>query len=86
MYAVIGTPGSVHHKWAKFEVESHGSAVACKQAALNWLERASEKLAQDHPAAFPQPTCVITNKEARKVRYQDGTRVYEDSFLDCHIP
>lgn len=45
--------------------------------ARAWLESASEDLRAIHPAAWPQPTRLISDREALKIRYRDGNRVYD---------
>jgi hypothetical protein len=76
MFAIIGLPGSVHHRYRWF----HRSERA---EAETWLQSASDDLAAIHPAAHPQPTRLISDRDASRERYRDGTRIYhqEDSSV-----
>ena len=67
MIATIGLPGGAHHRWTRVKTR--------KEAAI-WLEKAQDRLEARNRAAHPQPTCVLTEKEAARVRWQDGSKVY----------
>ena len=67
MIATIGLPGGAHHRWTRVKTR--------KEAAI-WLEKADDLLQAKHPAAHPQPTFTVTEREAARTRYQDGTAVY----------
>ena len=70
MIAVIGLPGSVHHKWARFHD---------KKRAEEWLDLHSREISRrglGHP-----PTDILSEKRAARVRFRDGTKVYPVSDL-----
>lgn len=70
MVAVIGVPGSKYHAWATFR------GPGARRRAEEWLREQLELLAREYPAAYPQPTRILSDKEAAKIRYADGRRVY----------
>jgi len=73
MIATIGLPGGAHHRWTRVKTR--------KEAAI-WLEKADDLLQAKHPAAHPQPTFTVTEREAARTRYQDGTAVYPKAELE----
>lgn len=67
MIAVFGIPGSVHHRYYRVATHKEGAA---------WLEYRRRIFAEEHPAAIGQPEAILTEHEAARRRYADGTRVY----------
>ena len=77
MIAIIGLPGSMQHSWESFHIAQHGGSVKAAQVAAGaWLDAADLTLQEEHPAAHPQPLEVLSNRDAAKVRWIDGSRVY----------
>lgn len=70
MIAIIGVPGSKHHRWAAFR------GPGARRRAEEWLQEQLRLLAEQHPAAYPQPVRILSDREAARVRYADGRRVY----------
>ena len=69
MVAVIGYPGESRHMWERFD---------SKKDALEWLQLTSRSLYEENPV---WPTAIssqriLSEKEASKVRYRDGTKCY----------
>lgn len=68
MIAVVGIPGSVHHKWHRF-----GKRAIAEQWALDVWRRTVER----HPELGSSlPSDILSDRSAARVRYQDGTPVY----------
>lgn len=65
----INLPGSAHHQYF------FGTKAEC----LAWLEEKTKKATclQDY-----YPSSFLTNKEANKVRYRDGNKVYKYKSSD----
>lgn len=82
MVAIIGYPGSSHHRWERF---------SDKKEALDWLEKTGREM-YERMGGWPDALSsqrVISEKEAAKCYYRDGSKIYpkdEDrsySFADC---
>ena len=67
MIAVVGIPGSAHHEYLR---------VRTRREGINWAGRRESAIRDRNPAVGSLPTYVLTEKEAMRVRYQDGHRVY----------
>ena len=67
MIAVVGIPGSMHHDWRRVNTRREG---------MTWAARRESAIRDRIPAVGSLPTYVLTEKEARRVRYLDGHRVY----------
>lgn len=68
MVGIVGLPGSVHHRWQHF---------ASKRDAVAWVEEQWRRTRERNPALGTLETAVISDREARKRRWQDGRRIYE---------
>lgn len=69
MYAVVGIPGSRFHTHRHFARGERGLAE-------EWLDVTARAIRERNPALGTLPTQLISDREAGRVRYQDGTRVY----------
>ena len=67
----------MHHAYEHLPA-TRQTAHKVKQEALDWLEEYSATFMETHPAAWPQPCCIISDKEAQSIRYRDGRKVYSD--------
>ena len=67
MIAIIGLPGSRHHNWERF-----GTRAECEK----WIEDFGREYFAVETAAYPQPTRIMSEKDAAKIRYRDGRRCY----------
>lgn len=63
MVAVISIPGASDHRWERFHSRKDAQAWIDKE----WDNRGHHTWPGDR---------ILTEKEASKIRYQDGTRVY----------
>lgn len=77
MYAVIGYPGAQDHKYY------HGS----RKDAADWLKKTCDKIRASGVRVERISTSrLLSDKEAAKVRYQDGTKVYSfDDSENCAV-
>lgn len=69
MVATTNLPGSSHFRYF----------VGTKTECEAWLEKREEECKRLHQGAWfsvYDPGQIITNKEARRWRYRDGTRVF----------
>lgn len=69
MIAIVGTPGSVHHTWERFERTD-------RTAAEVWTADAARRIMDRNPTLGTIPTEIVSDKEATRRRYQDGTPIY----------
>lgn len=69
MVAIIGYPGESKHTWERF---------TSKKDALDWLNKTGDELYELNPvwpaALYSQR--IISEKEAAKIRFCDGTPCY----------
>lgn len=75
MYAIIGLPGSTHHEYEHFPA-TRSTVREVRQEAEAWLERRYQEKLDANPACSDFPTEIISDREAARVRYLDGRRVY----------
>jgi hypothetical protein len=73
MFAFINLPGSRH-----FQYYGPASKADCK----NWLEKTRKSLLRTELLTSTLPYGLISNKEAAKVKYRDGSNVYRIDSLD----
>lgn len=69
MVAVIGLPGTQMHRWER---------VSSKKEAVEWFRRTEVELialCPNRPDVYATQR-VLTEKEAARLRYEDGTRIY----------
>src|SRR5579883_122053 len=71
MIARIGIPGSVHHAWQRFN---------SRREALAWIDRAYDRTMAANPAIGWLESGILSERKAARIRYQDGTRVYGETY------
>lgn len=67
MYATINIPGSIHFK-------TFGPAT--RKDCEVWIERTVEKYLETEQLSTTLPRMIITNKEAKKWRWEDGSPIF----------
>ena len=67
MIAIVGIPGSTHHRWKRFSVKADAKA---------WLNETYAEIRRLNPALGSLPIRIISEKAAANIRYQDGELVY----------
>jgi hypothetical protein len=67
MFAIVGIHGSTHHDWCRVKTRTEGE---------EWASARSQEIRDQHPAVGSLPVRVLTDREASKIRWQDGHRVY----------
>lgn len=70
MIAYVGLPGSAHHTWARFCGKTQ------RALAERWTEEQSDRIRENNPTVGFLPVGTYSEKEARKIRYLDGRKVY----------
>jgi hypothetical protein len=65
-------PGSVHHRWARF------SGPGAKAEAQKWIDETLDRLRTANPVVGRFGFGILSERDAAKVRYRDGRRVYAD--------
>jgi len=68
MYAVVGIPGESIHRYRWFP-------RSARKEAEEWLEREFAAIRRSSPQTVPV-TRILSDREAERVRWRDGTRVY----------
>lgn len=68
MIAIVGIPGSQHHTWKWFETKKQGEA---------WATALRSQILDKNPTEGTIPISVMSDREASKVKWQDGRRVYQ---------
>lgn len=69
MFAIINLPGSSHFS-------SFGPAS--KKACEAWIEQEVSNMLKTELLSSTLPRQIISNKEARKWKYMDGSRVFNN--------
>lgn len=69
MIAHVSQPGSVHFDWTR---------VDTRKEAVAWIDARLEELRQRNPVVGRFGYGILSNREAAKVRYRDGRRVFID--------
>jgi len=75
MIAIIGYPGSTNHRWERF---------FDKKLAVEWLQTTGQKMYEDSGNSSPESLYsqrVISEREAARIKYQDGTKCYPNPDL-----
>ena len=67
MYAIVGIPGSCHHKYRHF---------TDKNAAQDWLVKTARATLEANPSLGSIHTEIISDREAARRRWADGGRIY----------
>lgn len=70
MVAIIGYPGSSHHRWERF---------ADKREAIQWLNEVGQKMYDFSGGTYPDALSsqrVISEREAASIKHQDGKKCY----------
>lgn len=78
MVAVIGYPGESKHTWKRFTT---------KAEAIAWLNAKGAELAEEHPAwahTAVSSQRIISEREASRIRYRDGRKVYPQGAITEH--
>ena len=70
MIAYVGIPGSSHHIWERFCGKTE------RAEAVRWAEKQCDRVRENNPSVGSLPCGTYSEKDAAKVRYQDGSRVY----------
>jgi hypothetical protein len=70
MYAIVGIPGSTHHRYRRYPRSQTAQARA-------WLDATWEAIMRRNPAIGTLPTRLISDREAASIRWQDGRRIYD---------
>lgn len=68
MFAIIGIPGESIHRYRWFP-------RTARKEAEKWLEQEFTSIRRLSPQTVPV-TRILSDREAARVRWQDGTRVY----------
>lgn len=68
MFAIVGVPGESIHRYRWFP-------RGARTEAEEWLEQEFAAIRRLSPQAVPV-TRILSDREATRVRWRDGTRVY----------
>jgi hypothetical protein len=77
MYATINLPGSSHFQYM---------GPATKQECEEWIDKTVKEYLQYNLLTSTLPRNIITNKEAAKWKWLDGSKVFPDYFVDSTDP
>ena len=72
MIAYVSAPGSVHHRWTRF------SGPGAKAEAHKWINETLDRLHAANPVVGRFGSGILSDRDAAKIRYRDGRKVYED--------
>lgn len=67
MIAIVGIPGSTHHRWKWFAKKSEG---------VKWADDTAAEIRHKNPALGSIGVEVVSDREAMRRRWQDGKRIY----------
>ncbi len=76
MWAQVNLPGSSHFRY-------YGPAT--KQECQDWIDKTVNDLLKTELLTSTLPRFIISNKEAAKVKYLDGSKVFRQDSLDNEV-
>ncbi len=74
MIAHVSQPGSVHFRWTRCRTRKEG---------VQWIDRNLDELRERNPVVGRFGYGILSDREAAKVRYRDGRRVYDEQIEDA---